>query len=1356
MRAVEKTRFLSSCVSETLIMMVRFPQRRWCIPIPILLAGSVLLQSVSYSSAGPLSGFSSGRSSRPAGNSTNKTGFPEFRSAFGKSKPNTIRLNFYRTPWAKVIEKVTKSTGSTLVMQDVPPGRYSRRDFNSYSRTDALHVLNQALEPKGFRLLENGEYLTVINMRSLRTKYPRPVLPAATSPDARSNHQNPNGRQSSLRSFDQNVPRNQNLAVQGESIQPSYQRAAPRLDSLSSFQGRQFPSIQQTSYSSEQPLAAQPGNVVVPIPQRGRPILRTVRTHRPPADIARMIYQELRNRSELPAAGPAGLPALRVYGNNSSQSVRTPGNLRRPSTLQTPSKELFSIGIDTSRSELVISASPAWVQRTEKLIHALDSVPTTPYGTVRLVGHGGNVQQIAQALQPQLNSLAAQQNPNVQQQPQQQNNNLQPSDESPGALILDIRGPVEIEFVPGIGLILRGNEADVEKVRQIIDLIDEAAAGTVPEIRLHTLRHVNSQSMAELVNNIYAQLVTIRGGDAQTQPSVNVIPVINPNAILILAPKSTMESIVETVEQLDTPIDPKANLKVFRLKYAIASQVANHIASLFPLPQGDGQGLRPRVTAVADSRTNSVIVQAQSRDMAAVAVTIRNLDKPGPNSVNKVRIIPLKNAVAEELAEVINTTLQSVINPATPTGPGGQFGAGGQINQELLEAKSVILEFLTSDARGQRIVRSGVLSDIRVTAEPRMNSLVVTAPQESMVLMVEMIAALDKPTTMTADIKIIPLEHADASTMVNLLEALFSSDQQGQQGQAEVTFAGGEDVSSGLIPLRFSVDVRTNTVIAVGGPGALQVVEAILYTLDESDIRQRKTTVIQLENSFATDVAIAINTFLQSQRNLAQLDPDLISNVELLEQEIIVVDEPVTNSLIISVTQRYYKEVMELVRTLDKPPGQVIIQALLVEVELENADEFGVELGFQDSLLFDRGLLNLDNFRTIINTVSDPGSGIAVSTEQIVNSEGIPGFNFANPAQVLGNNTAIHPAGIGTQGVSNFSMGRVNGDLGFGGLVLSAQGEGVSVLIRALASRRNVQILSRPQIRALDNVEASIQVGQQQSIVSGFTPATATVGPTPLVDRDDSGIILTVRPRISPDGTISMTVIAEKSTFTGQGTTLAIDATTGSVIESPIKDIITVATTVTVPDGQTVVLGGMITKSDDTLERKVPLLGDIPLLGSAFRYDSTSSRRTELLIFLTPRIINSTADSEFVNQVEAERLHWIREDAEEIHGPIFAIPGESPADDVAPQAPDENALPMMRLDSDDGIPTTNMSGHSAPAQMTRQLAPGMTSNDGWLPSAAGQQFQQQNEQLQFPQQINQQANRRRPTFLKRFFSRKSN
>ena len=145
---------------------------------------------------------------------------------------------------------------------------------------------------------------------------------------------------------------------------------------------------------------------------------------------------------------------------------------------------------------------------------------------------------------------------------------------------------------------------------------------------------------------------------------------------------------------------------------------------------------------------------------------------------------------------------------------------------------------------------------------------------------------------------------------------------------------------------------------------------------------------------------------MESQREWAETDPELVSNVELLEREIIVVPELVSNSLLISATQRYYQEILDLIEKLDAAPAQVVIQVLIVEVDLQNTDEFGVEFGFQDSLLFDRGLLNLDNFQTIQTTATNLATGVATTTETIINQETLPGFLFNN-AQ-LGNNTAIN------------------------------------------------------------------------------------------------------------------------------------------------------------------------------------------------------------------------------------------------------------------------------------------------------------------------------------------------------------
>ncbi len=119
---------------------------------------------------------------------------------------------------------------------------------------------------------------------------------------------------------------------------------------------------------------------------------------------------------------------------------------------------------------------------------------------------------------------------------------------------------------------------------------------------------------------------------------------------------------------------------------------------------------------------------------------------------------------------------------------------------------------------------------------------------------------------------------------------------------------------------------------------------------------------------------------------------------------------------------------------------------------------------------------------------------------------------------------------------------------------------------------------------------------------------------------------------------------------------LVTDSTTGRTISSPVKDVTRAVATVSLASGETVVLGGLITNQDDTIERKVPWVGDVPILGQLFRYDTKTTIRTELLIFLTPRVIRNDADDEVLKQIETERLHFMLDEAESIHGPILSTP----------------------------------------------------------------------------------------------------
>ena len=207
--------------------------------------------------------------------------------------------------------------------------------------------------------------------------------------------------------------------------------------------------------------------------------------------------------------------------------------------------------------------------------------------------------------------------------------------------------------------------------------------------------------------------------------------------------------------------------------------------------------------------------------------------------------------------------------------------------------------------------------------------------------------------------------------------------------------------------------------------------------------------------------------------------------------------------------------------------------------------------------------------------------------------------------------------------------------------MLSAGSESVNVLLRALDAHFNIDVLSRPQVRAVENHEAFIQIGQQVPVVDGVA-ITPVGSANPVIRQDQAGIILKVTPRISPDGRVQLDVNAEKSAFNlapGTGVPIFTDATNGNVIEAPIKDITTADTTVSIQSGQTIVLGGMITNDQTVVTRKVPWLGDIPIVGRLFRYDLNRHKRKELLVFLTPTVLEGDGHAEYMKSRETGLIH---------------------------------------------------------------------------------------------------------------------
>jgi type II secretion system protein D len=700
--------------------------------------------------------------------------------------------------------------------------------------------------------------------------------------------------------------------------------------------------------------------------------------------------------------------------------------------------------------------------------------------------------------------------------------------------------------------------------------------------------------------------------------------------------------VIREVERLSAGAAPQ--ITILPLQYVNSDSFAKLMNSVYT----DLHGLRtseaaakPQIKFYAIGKPNAVLVIAPPAELPAVRELVGQLDKPViPDT--EFQVFPLRHGIAAQVAKSVN-----------------DFYKG----------------------------RTGLGTVVEAVYDARTNSVIVQARPRDLEEVAKLIAKLDGPTASQATVKVFTLTNGDAATIVRLLNALFlpAGQQQGQGGAATA-----QTSESSPTILRLTADVRTNSIIAVGAPETLQAIYAVILRLDNTDAHQRQTVVIKLKNNGSDPVAKAISDFVSSERNVAQIDPDLVSTVELLEREVFIVSEPVSNSLLLSATPRYFAELKKMIEKLDAPPTQVVIQALLVEVTLTNDDEFGIELGFQSPVLFDRSTLSPP---VTLQTTTSQNTNTTVANNIALSTTAFPGFQFTDPnlgTDGLGTNSIVNTGTVGTQELTNFGVGRTSANPTFGsGLVLAASSESVSFLLRALSYKESLHILSRPMIRTVDNQLASVQVGKNVPIIYGFT-TTAAGSLAPIVRYDGAGIILQVTPRITPEGMIVMQTQVEKSQYETGGVVLVTDSTTGRTISSPVKDVTRAEATVSLASGETVVMGGLITSSDDTVERKVPWVGDVPILGQLFRYDTKTTVRTELLIFLTPRVIRSDADDEMLKQIETDRLHFMLDEAESIHGPILSQPS---ADGLMQQCP-----PLT-------MPQSQLPGTLPPAPGSLPLAP---------------------------------------------------
>lgn len=489
------------------------------------------------------------------------------------------------------------------------------------------------------------------------------------------------------------------------------------------------------------------------------------------------------------------------------------------------------------------------------------------------------------------------------------------------------------------------------------------------------------------------------------------------------------------------------------------------------------------------------------------------------------------------------------------------------------------------------------------------------------------------------DIEVVTLEHASATEIVRVLTAL----NQGQRADA----GGGQ-------PSSLVADERTNSVLIGGERNARVRLRALIAHLDTPLEDGGNTQVRYLRYANAPELAEKLAAQQQLQQTAAAGQtaapggPNAAVNIWSDEQ---------TNALIMTAPPKVMRSLMMVVDKLDIRRAQVLVEAIIVEITADKAAELGVSWAIDGSE--DNNAIGVTNFPDFGPGVVQLGSAVA------------------------GDSTAGLAGLIGT-GVT-FGVGKI-----------SDNGTSFAAIARALDSDADTNIISTPTIVTMDNEEASIEVGQEVPFLTGSFTGVGNQGgdlvnPFQTINREQIGTLLEITPQINEGDAILMKIRQETSSISQQAG--AVDLITN---ERAIE------TSVIVEDGGILVLGGLI---DDTLrerDQRVPVLGHIPLLGNLFRTRTTSKVKTNLMVFIHPRIlrdgtqtaIETNAKYNYVRDLQlgeqGEKIRLMRDAQRPLLPPIDAYrqaqPGEPPPIDLRELPPDTEERSDSGDEDDGGDP----------------------------------------------------------------------
>lgn len=550
------------------------------------------------------------------------------------------------------------------------------------------------------------------------------------------------------------------------------------------------------------------------------------------------------------------------------------------------------------------------------------------------------------------------------------------------------------------------------------------------------------------------------------------------------------------------------------------------------------------------------------------------------------------------------------------------------------QVRVIPLEYIAA-AEMQKILEPLMAPGSEVRADRVRNLLIVTGVSRDLQAVEEAVDLFDVDLLQGMSVGLFPLDNIEPEVLAEELERLFGA-------EAEGPLAGLFRV----IPVN-----RLGSIMIVTPQARyLREAETWVRRLDRArgDARGRSVYVYRLQNSDAASVAEVLNqlygvdiqsttrdSVLQdrtsSRANGARLAPGQ-SVAELGRAttgtttaapatttaatitggsgtnaprdnelgDVRVVADAVNNALIVLAQAGDYENLRKILAELDIEPLQVLVDATIVEVTLTDELSFGLQWLFRDNL------------------GSRTGEGIFAEGSSLARQ--FPGFNYS---------------------------------------VIDAAGD-VRAVLNALAEDERINVLSSPSLMVLDNRTAHLRVGDQVPVRTGESVSTSSDTPivTSTISFRDTGVLLSVTPRVNAGGLVTMEVVQEVSD---------VSATQSSNIDSPTISTRDIQSTVAVQSGETIVLGGLIRENQRTLRRGIPVLKDIPLLGNVFRQSVDETRRTELIVLLTPRVAGDREAARAITDEYRRRLQGLEEGFHQ----RGLLPGHAPRPPAGNDTPSE-------------------------------------------------------------------------------------